>query len=72
VHSETPFDHKRFTEHPFTFCEFNCLGLYAWHFEKDLYEFELPSPRIKEVAQQLWSWGVEPGKLDELERQFPG
>jgi hypothetical protein len=71
VHSDHPFDHKKFMEHPFTFCEFNCLGLYAHRFEADRYVFQRPSETIRRCVSQLHSWEILPKELDELEDAFP-
>jgi hypothetical protein len=72
TYSDVPFDYKKFLEHPFTFSEFSALGLYAWNFESDLYAFEPPCSKIKDLAHQWHSWSQFEEAEPELERVFPG
>lgn len=56
VYSGVAFDHHKFNEHPISFCDYDCLGLYAAIFEPELYIFRHLSKMAQNPFRQLHSW----------------
>jgi hypothetical protein len=56
VYSAVPFDPKNFSEHPHTFVDYDCLGLYAQKFESERYIFRHANELTKNPFKQFHSW----------------
>jgi hypothetical protein len=73
VYSDIPFDPKNFSEHPHTFVDYDCLGLYAKRFESERYVFRHASKLASNPFKQFHSWtewnDATPGILDRCLRE---
>jgi hypothetical protein len=73
VYSGIPFDPKNFSEHPHTFVDYDCLGLYAKRFESERYVFRHASKLASNPFKQFHSWtewnDATPGILDRCLRE---
>ena len=50
------------------FSEFNALGAFAWHFQRDLYTWTNTRDKVPpSVARQFWSWGGIDSAKQEIE-----
>lgn len=56
VYSDVPFKSENFGEHPITFVDYDCLGLYAARFEGERYVFRHANDLASNPFKQFHSW----------------
>jgi hypothetical protein len=75
VYSDVPFDPANFVEHPISFCDYDCLGLFAATFEPQQYVFKRPEEMPPNPFKQFHSWSEwnenTPKILDRLLEEVP-
>jgi hypothetical protein len=56
IFSDVPFDPANFAEHPISFCDYDCLGLYASIYEPEKYVFRHAEQLKPNPFKQFHSW----------------
>lgn len=65
IYSNQHYDYRSFLSHPKTYCDYECLGLYATKFESRRYSLVHQPPDERWPFRVFWSHGDWSGSLEE-------